>query len=135
MVRGFEPCVRLRADSSEPGTCFRFCVSLSLPLPCSCSVLKINLKKERKLKYIKTVLGGCTGSRSWLMQGPPTPHIAWGRVAPSVPGYPEGTSCTPSLTLSNLNSKTGHPPWDNRKFAGGVQGTPMLCESCLPFSR
>ena len=32
-VREFEPCVRLCADSSEPGACFRFCVSLSLSDP------------------------------------------------------------------------------------------------------
>ena len=30
--------VRLCADGSEPGACFRVCVSLSLPLPCSLSV-------------------------------------------------------------------------------------------------
>ena len=35
-VRGFEPRVGLCADSSEPGACFGFCVSLSLTLPCSC---------------------------------------------------------------------------------------------------
>ena len=29
-VREFEPRVRLWADGSEPGACFRFCVSLSL---------------------------------------------------------------------------------------------------------
>ena len=29
-VREFEPCVGLCADSSEPGACFGFCVSLSL---------------------------------------------------------------------------------------------------------
>ena len=47
-VREFEPCVRLWADGSEPGACFRFCVSLSLcPSPVhalSLSVPKINLK-------------------------------------------------------------------------------------------
>ena len=32
-VRGFEPRVGLRADSSEPGARFRFCVSVSLPAP------------------------------------------------------------------------------------------------------
>ena len=45
-VRGFEPRVRLWADGSEPGACFRFCVSLSLcPSPVhavSLSVPKIN---------------------------------------------------------------------------------------------
>ena len=33
--RGFGPRVGLCADSSEPGTCIGFCVSLSLPLPLS----------------------------------------------------------------------------------------------------
>ena len=45
-VRGFEPRVGLWADGSEPGACFRFCVSLSLcPSPIhalSLSVPKIN---------------------------------------------------------------------------------------------
>ena len=48
-VREFEPRVRLWADGSEPGTCFRFCVSLSLcPSPVralSLSVPKINKKR------------------------------------------------------------------------------------------
>ena len=43
---GFEPHVRLCADSSEPGACFGFCVSLSLcPSPVhalSLSVSKVN---------------------------------------------------------------------------------------------
>ena len=33
VVCEFEPRVGLCADSSEPRTCFGFCVSLSLPLP------------------------------------------------------------------------------------------------------
>ena len=45
-VREFEPRVGLWADSSEPGACFRFCVSFSLcPSPIhalSLSVSKIN---------------------------------------------------------------------------------------------
>ena len=42
-VPKFQPC----ADSSEPGVCFRFCVSLSLcPSPaCSLSLKSTNLKK------------------------------------------------------------------------------------------
>ena len=51
--RGFEPRVRLWADGSEPGACFRFCVSLSLcPSPVhalSLSVPKIN-KRWKKIK-------------------------------------------------------------------------------------
>ena len=40
-VRGFEPRVGLCADSSEPGACFRFCVSLSLcPSPARALSLK-----------------------------------------------------------------------------------------------
>ena len=45
-VREFEPRIGLWADGSEPGACFRFCVSLSLgPSPVralSLSVPKIN---------------------------------------------------------------------------------------------
>ena len=33
-LSGFEPCVGLCADISEPGACFRFCVSLSLSTLC-----------------------------------------------------------------------------------------------------
>ena len=53
-VRGFEPHVWLCADSSEPGDCFRFCVSPSLcPSPAhapSLLVSKINLKNDTKKK-------------------------------------------------------------------------------------
>ena len=50
-VHGFESRVRLCADSSEPGACFRFCISLALcPSPAhalslSVSLSKINIKK------------------------------------------------------------------------------------------
>ena len=46
----FKPHIRFCADSSEPGTCFGFCVSLSLcPSPthaCSLSVSEINIKSN-----------------------------------------------------------------------------------------
>ena len=44
-VRGLEPHVRLCADSSEPGTCFGFCISLSLPLA---SALSLSLSHTHK---------------------------------------------------------------------------------------
>ena len=51
-VREFEPRVRLCADSSEPGTCFGFCLSLSLPLslllPCSHAVSLSKINKDLK---------------------------------------------------------------------------------------
>ena len=51
VVHEFEPRVGLCADSSEPGACFRFCVSLSLwPSPVhalSLSVSKINKRKKK----------------------------------------------------------------------------------------
>ena len=57
-VREFGPRVRLWADGSEPGACFRFCVSLSLcPSPVhalSLSVPKINKKKKKIEKKKKT---------------------------------------------------------------------------------
>ena len=58
MVREFEPRIGLCTDSSEPGDCFRFCVTLSLyPLPAhtlslslsislSLSLSKINIKED-----------------------------------------------------------------------------------------
>ncbi|VFV24322.1 Hypothetical predicted protein [Lynx pardinus] len=53
-VREFEPRVGLWADGSEPGACFRFCVSLSLcPSPVhalSLSVAKINKRSKKKKK-------------------------------------------------------------------------------------
>ena len=44
MISHFEPRIRLCADSSEPGACFRFCVSLALcPSPArTLSLSKIN---------------------------------------------------------------------------------------------
>ena len=52
-VCGFEPQLGLCADSSEPGACFGFCVSLSasplLVLCVSLSVSKINIKKNYPL--------------------------------------------------------------------------------------
>ena len=58
VVREFEPRVGLWTDGSEPGACFRFCVSLSLcPSPVhalSLSVPKIKIKTlEKKLKKKK----------------------------------------------------------------------------------
>ena len=52
-VPEFEPRVRLCADSSEPGACFQFCVSLSLcSFPtCGLSPSKINIKKIKKKNY------------------------------------------------------------------------------------
>ena len=50
-VREFEPCLGLCADSSEPGACFRFCVSLSLcPSP---AYLRCLSKMNKHLKNLK----------------------------------------------------------------------------------
>ena len=55
-VHELEPRVRLCADSSEPGVCFGFCVSLSLcpspfPLPFTSSLKsKENINKNKKKK-------------------------------------------------------------------------------------
>ena len=54
-VREFEPHVRLCADSSDPGTCFGFWVSLSLcsSPTCALSLKKIyNVKKKKNLKLM-----------------------------------------------------------------------------------
>ena len=45
IVRGFEPCIRLCAGSSEPGACFRFCVSFSVcPSPACALSLSVSQK-------------------------------------------------------------------------------------------
>ena len=44
-VREFKPCVRLCADSSEPGDCFRFSLSLSL-CPSTAHALCLSLKNK-----------------------------------------------------------------------------------------
>ena len=46
-VREFEPRVRLWADGSEPGACFRFCVSLSL-CPCPVHAVSLSVPKINK---------------------------------------------------------------------------------------
>ena len=45
LVHGFEPCISLCADNSEPGACFRFCVSPSL---CCSPALSLSLSKINK---------------------------------------------------------------------------------------
>ena len=66
-VREFEPHVRLWADGSEPGACFRFCVSLSLcPSPVhalSIYFQKIN-KRWKKKKRISNKQPNFTFQRS-----------------------------------------------------------------------
>ena len=46
-VREFEPRVRLWAEGSEPGACFRFCVSLSL-CPSPIHALSLSVPKMKK---------------------------------------------------------------------------------------
>ena len=51
VVHEFKPCVRLCADSSEPGACFGFCVSLSLCLsPTHALSLSLSLSKNKLIK-------------------------------------------------------------------------------------
>ena len=68
MVRGFKPHIGLCADSSEPGACFGFCVSVSLcPSPIRvlsvCLSVSLSLSKVNKHKnFLKKILGlGCLG--------------------------------------------------------------------------
>ena len=58
MVREVKPRVGLCADSSEPGACFGFWVSLSAPtlLVLSLSLSKINIKKFKTLIIMNSVI-------------------------------------------------------------------------------
>ena len=50
-VREFKPRVELCADSSEPGACFRFCVSLSLcPSPAHALSLCLSVSLSLSVK-------------------------------------------------------------------------------------
>ena len=54
IVRVFEPCIRLCADSSEPGTCFGFCVSLSIfPSSTHSLSLSVSQKMNKHFKNFK----------------------------------------------------------------------------------
>ena len=54
MVREFEPYVELCADSSEPGACFEFCVSLFLSAtPPLMLCLSLSLRNKQKKKLAK----------------------------------------------------------------------------------
>ena len=69
MVRGFEPHVGLCADSSEPGACLGFCVSLSLSAPfllmlCFGLSLSLSLKYKYTFKKLKKKKKG-TGSHDY----------------------------------------------------------------------
>ena len=48
-AHGFEPCIWLCADSSEPGACFRFCLLLSL---CLLPVPSLSKNKHQKKKKV-----------------------------------------------------------------------------------
>ena len=50
-LRGFESQVGLCADSSEPGACFRSCVSLSLCLSPACTLSPQNKQTLKKMFY------------------------------------------------------------------------------------
>ena len=50
VICGLEPGVRLCADSSGPGACFRFCLSLSLSLSLKKKKKNNNNNKLKKIK-------------------------------------------------------------------------------------
>ena len=54
-VREFKSCVRLCADSSEPGASFRFCVSLFSHYPSPTHAVSLSIKKWIKIKKIKKI--------------------------------------------------------------------------------
>ena len=71
-VREFEPRVRLCADSSEPGACFRFWVSLSLSAPPP-PILPLSVSQKKNTltlkKYLRIIL--FTNSQIWKYKALP----------------------------------------------------------------
>ena len=101
-VHGFKPQIGLCADSSEPRTCFGFCVSLSLLLPCSCS-LSLSLSLSLKNKHLKNtfiMLCGCPHHRS----PDPGSHL----LSTSVNLYTLGTSCKWNLLVFVICDGSSH---------------------------
>ena len=62
VVREFKPRIGLCADNSEPGACFRFCVSLSLCLSPHSHSVSLSLKN----KYLKKKERKKVGPRQML---------------------------------------------------------------------
>ena len=61
-VREFKPRIRLCADSSDPGACLGFCVSLSLSAPPHTCAQSLSLSLSKKNKHKKK-------SSSWKKRG------------------------------------------------------------------
>ena len=81
MVREFKPHVGLCADSSEPGACFGFCVSLSLSAPPPLTLcLSLSLKRRKNVKKIIKKKSSGRSHRSYL--GLRTLH--WKTTLPSL---------------------------------------------------
>ena len=57
-ARGLKPRIELCADSSEPGACFGFCVSLSAPPPLMLCLSLSKIINKHKIKLSWTALGG-----------------------------------------------------------------------------
>ena len=111
MVSEIEPRVGLRADSSEPGACFGFCVSLSLsaPPPLTLHLCLSKIKMSRKLKNKRDRVGKS------LLQSIPTilGPGRWGTVACLPFGsrilHPWSKRPPPQHTPSNLMPLPGLP--------------------------
>ena len=88
----FEPRIGLCADSSEPGTCFGFCVSLSL-CPSSASALSLSQKinKHLKKKQLKK-------KKEWERVGCSPEEQGWGFSA----GREVGKRLLPGSCTSSL---------------------------------
>ena len=109
--RGFKPRVRLRADSSDPGACFRFCVSLSpCPSPARALSLILSLKNKTNKKD--------RASSRWREQ-----QTGVQRLQAACPGSPSAGT-RPSFPLHIYSSFTAwRPPvgsWAGQGKAGRV---------------
>ena len=131
-VREFKPRVRLWADGSEPGACFRFCVSLFLcPSPIhalSLSVPKINKNVEKKIFFKKIVKA--TGGRSGR-------HSCGQCVTLSLTSQEEGAGVCGGQTLSSwVDPQPGREPRKGQQAgnretgcADRQPGESALCEA------
>ena len=135
-VGEFEPRVRLWADGSEPGACFRFCVSLSL-CPSPVHVLSLSVPKINKIKNVKKKIKAGLRPYCWG----PTRLWCWTSAPPSDRC---SLCCSPwrGFVLPALASASVHQPpprilsgKDRRHPVQGPLVPPCSCRrlSALPW--
>ena len=100
----FQPRSGLCADSSEPGACFRFCVSVSVSLPLP-PLHSVSISQKWTLKKLKKKTNNFRGawvapSIKCLLQLRSWSHGSWGQAPPWVLHFQHRAHFRPFISLS-----------------------------------